>query len=51
MSTGIAVSTTARITVHGFNEVNGGNNGDQVVANASLPVQVANFKDSDITGQ
>ena len=51
VSTGVAVSTTARITVHGFNEINGGNNGDQVMATASLPVQVANFKDSDITGQ
>jgi hypothetical protein len=43
-----AVSTTARITVTGFNHINGGNNGDQVSAKASLPVQVANFKDSDI---
>jgi hypothetical protein len=49
VSTSTAVSTTARITIHGFNHINGGNNGDQVSAMASLPVQVANFKDSDIT--
>ena len=51
VSTSTAVSTTARITVNGFNHINGGNNGDQVTATASLPVQVANFKDSDITNQ
>jgi len=44
----IASSTTARITVTGFVHTNGGNNGDQVTARASLPVQVANFKDSDL---
>jgi len=44
-----AVSTTARITVTGYNRINGSRNGDLVEANASLPVQVANFKDSDIT--
>jgi hypothetical protein len=48
VSTSTAVSTTARITVTGFNHINGGNNGDLVTAKASLPVQVANFKDSDI---
>ena len=49
LSTSIATSTTARITLTGFNHINGGNNGDGVTARASLPVQVANFKDSDIT--
>ena len=44
----IASSTTARITVSGFVHTNGGNNGDGVSARASLPVQVANFKDSDL---
>lgn len=44
----IATSTTARITFGGFVHTNGGNNGDGVSATASLPVQVANFKDSDI---
>jgi hypothetical protein len=44
----IATSTTARITVSGFVHTNGGNNGDGVTAHASLPVQVANFKDSDL---
>ncbi|HET9952544.1 MAG TPA: hypothetical protein VFS09_12190 [Candidatus Eisenbacteria bacterium] len=48
VSTSTAVSTTARITINGFNHINGGNNGDHVSATASLPVQVANFKDSDI---
>jgi hypothetical protein len=43
-----SVSTTARITVNGFNHINGGNNGDLVTAHASLPVVIANFKDSDI---
>ncbi|HSQ59642.1 MAG TPA: hypothetical protein VLT84_04335 [Acidobacteriota bacterium] len=47
----LATSTTARITLNGFNHINGGNNGDRVSAIASLPVQVANFKDSDITDQ
>jgi hypothetical protein len=49
LPTNIAVGTTARITLTGFNHINGGNNGDTVSAMASLPVQVANFKDSDIT--
>jgi hypothetical protein len=44
----IATSTTARITVSGIVHANGGNNGDGVSANASLPVQVANFKDADL---
>ena len=44
----IAVSTTARLTFTGFVHTNGGNNGDRVSARASLPIQVANFKDSDI---
>ena len=44
----IATSTTARITFGGFVHTNGGNNGDGVSASASLPVQVANFKDDDI---
>jgi len=44
----IAVSTTARITVTGFVLTNGGNNGDTVSAKASVPVVIANFKDSDI---
>jgi hypothetical protein len=43
-----ATSTTARITFTGFVHTNGGNNGDTVTAIASVPVQVANFKDSDI---
>jgi len=47
--TSTAVSTTARITISGFNHINGGNNGDGVSALANLPVQIANFKDSDIT--
>jgi hypothetical protein len=46
--TNIAVSTTARLTFTGFVHTNGGNNGDRVSARASLPIQVANFKDSDI---
>lgn len=46
--TTVATSTTARITVRGFVLTNGGNNGDQVTALASLPVQVANFKDADL---
>jgi len=48
VSPGTAVSTTARITITGFNHINGGNNGDLVSAKASLPVVIANFKDSDI---
>lgn len=48
LSTSIATSTTARITLNGFNHINGGNNGDGVTARANLPVQVANFKDADI---
>jgi len=48
LSTSLATSTTARITLNGFNHINGGNNGDQVTGHASLPVQVANFKDSDV---
>jgi hypothetical protein len=48
LSTSIATSTTARITLTGFNHINGGNNGEGVTARASLPVQVANFKDADI---
>lgn len=46
--TNIAVSTTARLTFTGFVHTNGGNNGDRVSAIASVPVQVANFKDDDI---
>lgn len=42
----IATATTARIVVRGFVMANGSNNGDQVQALASVPVQVANFKDS-----
>lgn len=48
LSASIATSTTARITLTGFNHINGGNNGDGVTARASLPVQVANFNDADI---
>jgi hypothetical protein len=44
----LATSTTARITLTGFNHINGGNNGDLVTARANLPVQVANFLDSDL---
>ena len=46
-----AVSTTARVTISGFVLTNGGNNGDGVSASASLPVQVANFKDSNVPNQ
>jgi hypothetical protein len=49
LPTTLATSTTARITLTGYNHINGGRNGDAVDAKASLPVQVANFKDSDIT--
>ncbi|MEK7349223.1 MAG: hypothetical protein AABZ94_10155 [Candidatus Eisenbacteria bacterium] len=48
LSPSIATSTTARITLTGFNHINGGANGDGVTASASLPVQVANFVDADI---
>ena len=48
LPTTIATSTTARITFTGFVHANGGDNGDAVTARASLPVQVANFKDSDL---
>jgi hypothetical protein len=44
----IATSTTARLTFSGFVHTNGGNNGDRVSARASIPVQVANFKDDDV---
>jgi len=44
----IATSTTARMTFTGFVHTNGGNNGDRVSAIASIPVQVANFKDEDV---
>lgn len=43
-----AVSTTARIKFTGFVLTNGGNNGDNVTALASVPVVIANFKDSDV---
>lgn len=43
-----AVSTTARIKFTGFVHTNGGNNGDTVTALASVPVVIANFKDSDV---
>jgi len=46
--TNIASATTARIKVTGFVQANGPNNGDKVEALASVPVQVANFKDSDL---
>lgn len=49
--TGTATATTARITVNGFVLTNGGNNGDTVQALASLPVQIANFKDSSMPPQ
>lgn len=45
-----AASTTARIKFTGFVLTNGGNNGDGVTALASVPVVIANFKDSDIPG-
>jgi len=41
------VTTTARVTVRGFVQANGGNNGDGVVAIGALTVQVGNFGDSD----
>jgi signal transduction histidine kinase len=44
----IATATTARIVVRGFVMANGSNNGDQVQALASVPVQVANFTDADL---
>lgn len=43
-----SVSTTARLKFTGFVLTNGGNNGDGVTALASVPVVVANFKDSDV---
>ena len=51
LSTTTTSSTTARITVSGFVHTNGGNNGDGVSAHASLPVVVANFKDSEVPNQ
>jgi hypothetical protein len=41
------VTTTARVTVRGFVQANGGNNGDGVVGIGALTVQVGNFGDSD----
>ena len=45
---GGTVTTTARITVHGFVQANGANNGEPVVAIGALTVQVGNFGDSDV---
>jgi hypothetical protein len=45
---GSTVTTTARITVRGFVQANGANNGEPVVGIAALTVQVGNFGDSDV---
>jgi len=42
------VTTTARVTVRGFVQANGANNGEPVVAIGSLAVQVGNFGDGDV---
>jgi hypothetical protein len=42
------VTTTARITVRGFVQANGANNGEPVVGIGALTVQVGNFGDSDV---
>ena len=42
------VTTTARITVRGFVQANGANNGDPVVGYGALTVQVGNFGDSNV---
>ena len=47
-SLGGTVTTTARITVRGFVQANGANNGDPVVAVGALTVQVGNFGDGDV---
>lgn len=48
---GLATSDIARVTFTGYNRINGSNNGDQVHANASLTVEIANFKDADVAKQ
>lgn len=45
---GGTVTTTARVTVRGFVQANGANNGDPVVAVGALTVQVGNFGDGDV---
>ena len=45
---GGTVTTTARITVRGFVQANGANNGEGVVGIGALTVQVGNFGDSDV---
>jgi hypothetical protein len=45
---GGTVTTTARITVRGFVQANGANNGEPVVGIGALTVQVGNFGDSDV---
>jgi hypothetical protein len=45
---GGTVTTTARITVRGFVQANGANNGEPVVGVGALTVQVGNFGDSDV---
>jgi len=45
---GGTVTTTARITLHGFVQANGANNGEPVVAIGALTVQVGNFGDGDV---
>jgi len=44
-SLGGTVTTTATITINGFVQANGGNNGDKVHAIGRLTVQVGNFGD------
>jgi hypothetical protein len=41
-----SVTTIARIHFTGYNYINGANNGDLVVADAALTVQVADFGDA-----
>jgi hypothetical protein len=45
---GGTVTTTARITVRGFVQANGANNGEPVVGIGALTVQVGNFGDGDV---
>lgn len=45
---GGTVTTTARVTVRGFVQANGANNGEPVVGIGALTVQVGNFGDSDV---
>ncbi len=46
---GGTVTTIARIHFTGYNYINGSNNGDAVMADAALTVQVGDFGDTDTT--